>query len=91
MNLKLICITGIILLSGCASTIKAQKFPDSDTLLTTPCPALDLVPADTTKLSDLEKVVGGNYTKYHQCANEVNGWILWYNEQKKNYESVGTK
>lgn len=89
MKLKLICIVGVILLSGCAATIKAQKFPDSDPLLTTPCADLDLVPADTTKLSDLERVVGGNYTKYHQCANQVDGWILWYNEQKKNYEKVG--
>lgn len=84
--------TLLLALSGCATMEnRKQDFPDSSLLLTTPCPALDLVPVKTTELSKLEKVVAENYTKYHQCASQVNGWIEWYNKEKENYEAIGTK
>jgi hypothetical protein len=69
--------------------VKKQDFPGTSTLLTTPCPDLDLVPDNTTKLSEMQKIVATNYTKYHQCANQVKGWTEWYNKVKANYEATG--
>jgi hypothetical protein len=90
MNYKLALAACILSLTGCSSLVgQHQKFPDVDPALTTPCAKLDLVPAGTTKLSELEKVVSGNYTKYHQCANVVDGWNKWYSEQKKNSDNLG--
>lgn len=90
MNFKIALIASALVLSGCASTHRdAPKFPGTSTLLTTPCPKLDLIPEGTTLLSEAEKVISANYTKYHQCANQVKGWIKWYNEEKENYEKVG--
>lgn len=77
-------------LSGCASLFnKRPKFPESSELLTTKCEKLDAVPEGTTKLSEAEIVVNGNYTKYHKCASTVDAWIEWYNLQKKNFEGLG--
>lgn len=90
MNFKIALIAAVVVLAGCSSAPKvAPKFPGTSELLTTPCPKLDLVPEDTTLLSEAEKVVAANYTKYHQCANQVKGWIKWYNDEKANYEKVG--
>ncbi len=94
MKIKLaLTALAIVALSGCSMfrPTTGPKFPDTTTLLTTPCPDLTVAPDDTIKLSVLTDVVAANYTKYHQCANQVNGWIEWYNKEKQNYESVGKK
>jgi hypothetical protein len=92
MNFKLAFIAAAFVLAGCSTTpVVAPKFPSTSAILTTPCPPLDKVPEGTTKLSELEKVVAANYTKYHQCANQINGWNVWYNKEQQNYESTKTK
>ena len=89
MSFKIALLIVVVALNGCASTtVVTTKFPPTTVLLTTECPSLELVPTGTTKLSDLEKIVVGNYTKYHQCANQINGWNKWYKEEKQIYESV---
>lgn len=88
--MKYLIIAALLLLTGCAATQPTmQKFPGTSTLLTDVCPELDLVPPGTTKLSELEKIVATNYTKYHQCALKVNKWNSWYVREKENYESAG--
>lgn len=88
--MKYLIIVAALVLSGCASTQPAlQKFPGTSTLLTDACPELEKVPEGTTKLSELEKIVANNYTKYHQCALKVEKWNGWYYREKKNYESAG--
>ena len=86
--MKLALILSAALLTGC-SVFKGPvgpEFPPASTLLTTPCPDLDLIDPKNHKASDGEKVIAANYTKYKQCQNQVNSWIHWYTEEKKNYE-----
>lgn len=91
MNFKIAIISAVVVLAGCTTVPVATKFPSSSTLLTTPCPKLEFVPDGTIKLSEMEKVVAANYTKYHQCANQINGWITWYTDEKQNYEQTVTR
>ena len=83
--MKLAIILTAILLAGCSTFNPGAEFPPASTLLTTPCPDLDLIDPANHKASDGEKVITGNYTKYKQCQNVVNSWIHWYYEEKKNY------
>ena len=64
-----------------------RKFPDVDAALKTPCPDLALVP-NTEKLSEVIAVVTTNYSSYKECQLTVELWNKWYNDQKKNFESV---
>jgi hypothetical protein len=51
------------------------------------CP--DLKQTDqTTKLSDILKVVTENYSQYHECRVRVDSWMEWYKTQKQIFESV---
>lgn len=77
-----------LLLGGCGSFWGVQKFPPSSELLLKECEKLDKVPEETKLLSDAEKVVSGNYKKYHECAAKVDGWIKWYNSEKAIYEEA---
>ena len=43
---------------------------------------------DTTKLSEVIKVVTENYSEYHECKTKVDTWIKWYTTQKTIFESV---
>ena len=76
------------LLSGCLTTVPvARHFPDVPMELKTACP--DLKQTDeTTKLSEVIKVVSDNYVQYHDCQVKVDAWLEWYNTQKKIFEEV---
>lgn len=52
------------------------------------CPNLQPVPEKTLKLSELLVVVSDNYSDYYQCKAKFDGWVEWYNDNKKIYESV---
>jgi hypothetical protein len=43
---------------------------------------------EDAKLSDLSKIIVTNYTSYHVCSIQNDGWIEWYNTQKKIFEEV---
>jgi hypothetical protein len=44
--------------------------------------------ASDVKISELLRTVTENYGIYYQTREQVMGWQMWYNEQKKIYESV---
>lgn len=87
--MKILLLIGVMLLAGCAAKpvpVK-QKFPASPTTLMQPCPDLKLLPKDV-KLSDVAKTINENYSLYHECSIKSQGWIDWYNAQKKIFEEV---
>jgi hypothetical protein len=40
------------------------------------------------KISELIRTITENYGTYYQMREQLLGWQMWYNEQKKIYESV---
>ena len=88
---KLILIIASFVMVGCTAVPQKQNFPEPPgTESMTQCPQLNALPKDP-KLSDVSKTVISNYTLYYQCSVKVDGWIEWYNSQKKIYENVGKK
>lgn len=78
----------VLLLAGCTSVPVARKFPDAPEQLLEKCPALKQIETETTVFSVLTKTVVENYTTYHDCATKQEGWIEWYNTQRKIFEEV---
>lgn len=85
-------ISAIILsvfLVGCDSFIKnPPRFPEVPTILQQSCLPLELVPEDTTLLSEIIIIASTNYNMYHECAVKLEGWIGWYDAQKEIYENL---
>lgn len=79
-----------LFLTGCFATAVPvkPKFPDAVPKLMEECPDLELVPPGTEKLSETISIVSKNYGQYHICRAKINGWIEWYNDQKKIYNEV---
>jgi hypothetical protein len=77
-----------VLLVGCASSNVARHFPEVPSDLQKPCPELELVATNTSKLSDVLVVVTDNYTEYHLCRIRVDAWIEWYKTQRTIFEEV---
>jgi hypothetical protein len=78
-----------LFLVGCSTSIPVKRtFPAVPKELTTKCPDLKQLPADTEKLSDLIANVAENYSTYKECQLTVELWNEWYTEQKKNFDSV---
>lgn len=89
---KISLLAAILLLSGCASIKPWPDFPDPEESLMKPCVDLKQLPSDSTvTISQLEASVVGNYTLRHLCANKVEGWQLWYKEQRKIYDDAKAK
>jgi len=86
--MRILMLAPILLLSGCLATAPVTvKFPEVPTELMNACP--DLKQTDqTTKLSDVLKVVTDNYSQYHECRVRVDSWMEWYKTQKQIFESV---
>lgn len=86
MKKLLFCII-IALLTGCVNTPVKRTFPEVPKELMVSCP--DLRQTDeTTKLSEVIKVVTENYSQYHECRIVVDAWITWYTTQKQLFDSV---
>ena len=84
---KLLPLIILILLTGCVNTSVKRNFPEVPQELMVSCP--DLKQTDeTTKLSDVIKVVTNNYSQYHECRIVVDAWIEWYTTQKQIFNSV---
>jgi hypothetical protein len=84
---KLLPLIMVVLLSGCLATPVKRNFPEVPKELMVSCP--DLKQTDeTTKLSDVIKVVTDNYSQYHECRIVVDAWIEWYTTQKQIFDSV---
>jgi hypothetical protein len=74
-------------LSSCAVPVQ-RKFPELPDNLTKACSELQMIPKDTTKLSEVLVIVTSNYSQYHQCSFKVEAFQQWYNQQKEIFESV---
>lgn len=87
MKLLILLVAGTLV--GCSTTVPVQqKFPDAPAALKVKCPQELKTVADPTTLSKLTGTVSENYQTYHSCVNKVDGWIEWYDEQKKIFENV---
>jgi hypothetical protein len=85
---NLLLILPVVLLSGCLMTAPVKRsFPEVPAELMEVCPDLKQTD-DTTKLSEVIKVVTENYSEYHECKAKVDTWIEWYKTQKTIFESV---
>jgi len=78
-----------VFLSGCSILVPVKRnFPETPKTLLEQCPELQQIAGDKVSITDLLKVIVNNYTLYYQCSNKVDGWKEWYEEQKKNFDSV---
>jgi hypothetical protein len=78
----------LLFLTGCAVVPVKQKFPEVPTKLIAVCPDLNPAKEDTVDITELLKVIVGNYQLYYECQNKNSGWIEWYNNQKKIFEQA---
>jgi hypothetical protein len=65
-----------------------MKFPEPPKEMLESCPNLQPVSPKTSKLSDLLETVSNNYSTYYECKSKFDGWVEWYNDNKKIYEEV---
>lgn len=86
--MKKLILIPLIALAGCVGVPVERNFPGLPEGLKQPCPDLQTVPADNTKLSELMIVVTTNYKEYHTCQIKVESWLEWYNTQKKIFEDA---
>ena len=85
---KLLLILTAVAVTGCVGVPVARKFPDTPEALKQPCPDLQTVTDDNTKLSTLMTVVTDNYKMYNECQIKVESWQEWYSTQKKIFEDA---
>ena len=86
---KLLLIMSLLFLFGCSSFTPTERhWPARPADLKQVCPELKETPDDTTKLSEVIKVVTENYATYHECRIKMNAWIEWYDSQKLIFERV---
>lgn len=87
--MKFLAVLTAIVLTGCSTVVPVKpKFPEPVKELTEQCKALQKVEGDRVAITDMLKVIIGNYALYYECSAKVDGWNEWYNEQKKIYEGV---
>jgi hypothetical protein len=78
-----------MLLAGCTATVPVkQTFPPAPEALKAACSDLEIIDKPTVLLSELITVITRNYTKYHECAAQVEAWNEWYKSQKQVVDSV---
>ena len=82
----LILLTSVLV--GCSSTAPVKRnFPEVPQELLIACPELKQV-EKTEQLSKVITTVTENYALYHECRAKLDNWIIWYNTQKKIFDSV---
>lgn len=88
MNLlKILILSSLI--TSCATTVPVTaKFPDAPKILFETCPQLKTIDTETTTMSILTKTVRDNYSTYYECSVKMDGWIEWYQVQKKIFEEI---
>lgn len=65
-----------------------QSFPDATPELMKKCEDLQTIQGEKVSIIDMLKTVVENYKLYYECSNKVDGWHLWYDEQKKIFDSI---
>jgi hypothetical protein len=83
----LIAVTALIT-TGCSTAPVVAKFPGVPEKLLEKCPQLQTIELGDTSIVDLTKIVTKNYTAYYECGTKLEGWIEWYNSQKKIFDEV---
>ena len=86
--MKKLILISLVALAGCVGVPIERKFPGLPESLKQPCPDLQTVAEDNTKLSELMVVVTTNYKEYHTCQIKVESWLEWYEIQKKIFEDA---
>jgi hypothetical protein len=82
MRLSALLVT--LFLVGCSTPVPVkQKWPELPETMLKACPNLQTIDKDEVKLSEFLKIVIGNYTRYHECAELLTAWQEWYQAQKK--------
>lgn len=85
---KILFISMVLMLSACTTVVPVEhKFPEVPIELKKICDELKTIEGSTTTLSQLMSTVAQNYSKYHECAAQVDAWIEWYDSQHKIYKS----
>lgn len=84
--MRLFVLITTLLLAGCTAVPVKRSFPAAPDVIMQPCPDLEQIATDTTKLSDVLVIVTNNYSKYHQCQINQEIWVEWYTSQKKIFE-----
>ena len=85
---SMLIVSSMMLLSSCTTVPVTMKFPEPPKEMLENCPNLQPVPSKTSKLSDLLETVSNNYSTYYECKAKFDGWVEWYNDNKKIYEDV---
>lgn len=87
--MKYLILVMALALVGCTTVTPVKReFPQASKSLMESCPDLQKIEGDKVAITELLKTVVNNYSLYYQCANKVDGWKEWYEEQKKIYDSV---
>lgn len=87
--MKYVTLALAIFLTGCTTVAPVkQEFPQATKSLMESCPDLQKMEGDKVAITDLLKTVVNNYSLYYQCANKVDGWKEWYDQQKKIFEEA---
>lgn len=87
--MKYLAVILTILIAGCSTVTPVKRtFPEATKSLLEQCPELQQITGDKVAITELLKVIVNNYTLYYQCSNKVDNWQEWYQEQKKNFDSV---
>lgn len=87
MKIKILLLC--LLISGCTTAVPVtpQKFPEVPDKLMQECPNLPEHQM-SEEFDKLISKISENYAEYYKCQVKVKHWIIWYNEQKKNYNSI---
>ena len=86
--MKYLIISLLLCLTACSTTVPVTtKFPEVSNMIQQQCPPLQKL-KDDAKLSEVATTVTINYSIYYECAVKVDGWIEWYEVQKRIFESV---
>lgn len=81
--LKAAILSLAVLVSACSTIGKTPEFPPAPPELLQDCKDLIQVEKQQDNLKDVLQVVLANYSLYHECRAKQQGWIEWYNLQKK--------
>lgn len=88
--LKLSILASVLIIAGCASTPVpvVPKFPTAPDMLLKSCPTLKTIEGEKVSIIDFTKTVSENYTTYYECSALHEGFIEWYNAQKRIFEEL---
>ena len=87
---KLSILSLLLVLAGCSTTAVpvVPKFPTAPEMLLKSCPTLKTIEGEKVSIIDFTKTVSENYTTYYECSVLHEGFIEWYNAQKRIFEEL---